>query len=578
MQVSAEEFTPSAPVIGTGMGMGNAYDHARPRHRLVALTRHTPRVEDKSTPSGVTKLIAIRVTYTNWNPDSVCTAQCLQNNIWTGTYNVNGVYQEDSFGLLSIPQSQGLIVTVTLNVATTSYSSCNDLSSIGAAADAAVAAQFPSVSLSSYTNKLYLTGAICGIGVAYVGGSPGRAFINSAYADTIAHEIGHNYGMQHAQRDSGDDNVVDESYGDRSCIMGYSHLTLRGFNIAHRIDNGWIPSAAIMDLADGCTGVAQTITLSPLSHAHTSGAIVAVRTVRRRLGRYFVSFRNSDGYDGQLSSSYLNEVHIHYQITTGAETQLIAVLLAGQTWSQANGDLTVTVNSIASSGASISVKYCRPSSFVGVVGTLSCGSTVTGTNVGATNLQGYTSGDVLYAVKLDGTSTYTFSTCGSSMDTVLRVYTDGMMQQLSVCDNCGTCASNENNAVLSGFTGSGNFIIAVEGYNTAAGSFVLSMQCTGTTAVVASHSPTPSKSPAAVASHTPSPSKSPAVASHTPSPSKGASKSPSVTRSRAPSHSRSPSPTKNAATPTTCGSLITGQTCTSYSQCRSCTCSLGLCQ
>jgi hypothetical protein len=462
-------------------GLGQAYKHARSRRPFVAVKKHKPHQDDedkmdKVSPMGVVKLIVIRVKYTNSDPDSMCTTSCVQSNLWTGSRNVDYAYRDASYGAMSIPQSYGKIITVSLPVASTSYSSCNNLAAISAAADAAVASQYPSVSLSAYTSRLYMTSAICGIGVAYIGGTPGKAFVNHASADTIAHELGHNFGMQHSNRDPGDDNSVDESYGDRTCIMGYSGMSLRGFNAIHRIENGWIPSSAIMDLSTGCSG--RIVRLAPLANAKTSGAIVAIRAVRRKFGRYVIAFRNTAGYDGLQSTSYSNRVHIEYQITKGGQTQLIAMLGAGQSWSQANGDLVVTVSSIGTSGAVVTVKYCRPSTFAGLAGTLSCGSLIQSTNVGAPNVVGYSSGDKLYAVTLNSAYKYTFSTCGSSLDTSIRVFTDGMYEQKTLCDNCGTCASNENNAVITGFTGSGTYIIAVEGYNTASGNFVLSMGCT----------------------------------------------------------------------------------------------------
>jgi hypothetical protein len=41
----------------------------------------------------------------------------------------------------------------------------------------------------------------------YVGGY--QMFVDSAYPDTIAHELGHNLGMLHSNTDFADDNMVD---------------------------------------------------------------------------------------------------------------------------------------------------------------------------------------------------------------------------------------------------------------------------------------------------------------------------------------------------------------------------------
>jgi hypothetical protein len=500
MEIDADEVGPhrvDEMILATSdieASMGQAYRHAKRRHRMRSVKRHEPvkslletvsegdddksAGDDKAVPKGAIKLIAIRVQYTDWNPDSVCTTSCLQNNLWTGATNVDQQYRDSSYGQVTLPQAYGKILTVSLPVSSKSYSNCNNLGAIAAAADAAVAAQYPAVILSGYHVRLYVTGAICGIGVAYLGGTPGKAFVNSAYPDTIAHEIGHNFGMQHSNRDPGDDNYVDESYGDRSCVMGYSHVGLRGFNVVHRIENGWIPSTAVRYLSTGCMTAPVTYTLSPLSKARLTNAVVAVRAVRRNFGAYFIAFRNSDGYDANQASTYVNRVHIEYQITKGGYTQMVKALAAGETWTQPNGDMTVTVVSISSTAAVVSIKYCRPSTFNGLAGVLTCGSTISATNVGAANLAGYGSGDKVYMMALNSAYKYTFSTCGSSLNTVLRVYSDGMYEQKSMCDNCGSCSSNQYNAVISGFTGSGYHFISVEGFNTASGTFVLSVTCT----------------------------------------------------------------------------------------------------
>lgn len=73
-------------------------------------------------------------------------------------------------------------------------------------------------------------------------------------------------------------------------------------------------------------------------------------------------------------------------------------------------------------------------------GALTLGSTVFGSNVGVKNIQGYSSGDVLIMVDLSPGTTYP----------------DALYSQLTICDNCGTCVSNKKNAVITGFTGSGD--------------------------------------------------------------------------------------------------------------------------
>ena len=44
--------------------------------------------------------------------------------------------------------------------------------------------------------------------------------------------------------------------------MGYSHLKLRGFNLPQRIESQWIPTSAIIDYVDECSGMVRCIVFS----------------------------------------------------------------------------------------------------------------------------------------------------------------------------------------------------------------------------------------------------------------------------------------------------------------------------
>jgi hypothetical protein len=61
---------------------------------------------------------------------------------------------------------------------------------------------------NNYNINTYVTPAICGIGVAYVGGY--RSFLNTNAADAYAHEIGHNFRLAHSTVDANDDDVFED--------------------------------------------------------------------------------------------------------------------------------------------------------------------------------------------------------------------------------------------------------------------------------------------------------------------------------------------------------------------------------
>ena len=81
-------------------------------------------------------------------------------------------------------------------------------------------------------------------------------------------------------------------------------------------------------------------------------------------------------------------------------------------------------------------------------GTGSTLGTYYGTNQGAS--------DVAYSITLAEPTSITLSTCESSFDTFLHLYTaDGEMlgEEIASCDDCGSCASGDIHAVLSSLDG-----------------------------------------------------------------------------------------------------------------------------
>lgn len=55
-----------------------------------------------------------RLIYAEAAPD-YCDEGCMRDNMWTGKYNVNVLFQESSQGKVSFPESEGKIVSVLIN-------------------------------------------------------------------------------------------------------------------------------------------------------------------------------------------------------------------------------------------------------------------------------------------------------------------------------------------------------------------------------------------------------------------------------------------------------------------------------
>lgn len=62
----------------------------------------------------------------------------------------------------------------------------------------------------------------------------------------------------------------------------------------------------------------------------------------------------------------------------------------------------------------------------------------------------------------------TFDSCGSTFDTILRVYDQNFTQQITVCDDCGPCGLK---AVMSALLEPGDYMLVIEGFRAQSGRF-----------------------------------------------------------------------------------------------------------
>jgi hypothetical protein len=106
---------------------------------------------------------------------------------------------------------------------------------------------------------------------------------------------------------------------------------------------------------------------------------------------------------------------------------------------------------------------------------VNCGDTITGSTSAATNSGGSASPDVFYKYNGNGTpGDITVSLCGSSYDTLIRIYSDCTLatQITSNDDFCG--AQSE---VTFASDGTSTYFIMVEGWSTSAGAYTMNVTC-----------------------------------------------------------------------------------------------------
>jgi hypothetical protein len=113
-------------------------------------------------------------------------------------------------------------------------------------------------------------------------------------------------------------------------------------------------------------------------------------------------------------------------------------------------------------------------------GNITCGSTVFGTTDAAGSHVGDISGDHVYyfEVAAPGVGNVRFNSCGSQMDTLLRVRSHNMTHEYAWCDECCTaCPCGVKAVVDSGPLAPGSYAMVIEGYGSAEGNYTVEMSC-----------------------------------------------------------------------------------------------------
>ena len=215
----------------------------------------------------------------------------------TGTSLISGLndfYRESSYGRTGFsPGGAGSDVTPTLRMPqTAAYYGANN-AYLQLRSDARAAATAAGYTLGNYDFDLICFGAVPGWGWAGLGyvGAPGVWLRSYFTAGVAGHELGHNYGLNHANFwDTGGQSVIGTNgtsieYGDSFDTMGAASAGANHFNARYKAYLNWLQAGETLSVST--SGVYRIY-----AHDDTnSTGLRGLRIVRNSSTNYWVEFR-----------------------------------------------------------------------------------------------------------------------------------------------------------------------------------------------------------------------------------------------------------------------------------------------
>ncbi|HEY0662068.1 MAG TPA: NEW3 domain-containing protein [Lysobacter sp.] len=248
---------------------------------------------------------------------------------------VSNFYREASFGQTWFSGQAFGYYTIAM-----SKSVCDPYTLASLADQKATAA---GVNLSAFNRKLYVfpKTACTWAGLGNVGGSSTKAWANGSFSNlVVAHEIGHNYGLQHAQSLNCDVSALGNTcttitYGDTADTMG--NYRAAHFNPFEKELLGWLNDGVSPPIHTASTSGRYAI--EPYSSSSVGAKAIKIPRGTDSSGKklwYYVEYRQPIGADAVLA-------------TTGNMTQGVIVRTATETDTTSSRQLDMTPNTSTTS-------------------------------------------------------------------------------------------------------------------------------------------------------------------------------------------------------------------------------------
>ena len=237
------------------------------------------------------------------------------------------------------------------------------------------------IDTDSYDRLVYIFPEIsnCGwTGMGTIGATQSRAWINGAFTvNTIGHELGHNFGLRHAQSlDCGVDivgsNCTNFVYGDNIDIMGNGDGHFNGFN---KESLGWLSSTEITSVTSDGSYLVEPY---EMLHSGIAKVLKIPRGTDPETGKqlwYYIEYRQALGFDSFLEDKDGITGGVVMRLATESDmksSQMLdmtpgsvyddfsdAALSVGASYTDSVAGVTITTEWADSTGASVHVSFAK---------------------------------------------------------------------------------------------------------------------------------------------------------------------------------------------------------------------------
>jgi|GEM_PF-3781367 len=289
--------------------------------------------------SGEQKTLAVIVDFQD--KIAPCQETEIKNILFDNEKSVNAAYQDASYGSIYFT---GDIVRVKVNRRL--GLSCNPNSWAIAAESAAKKLGY---SVDKYNRRIFFLPQDLPCwwgGLGHIGGAVTRSWVRACSTGITIHELGHNFGMHHASHMNSEGGIIE--YGDSSDPMGNSPIV--GFNAPHKEQMAWVPAQL---LTKSSTQIISGLNLNPNSVSSPQ----ILKFPKPDTGDwYYLSFRNTAGFDAYQNYPYMNRVQIHTHKGGSVQTRHLMSLSQGEKFIDIKNGIEVSFDTFTQDTATVQVQ------------------------------------------------------------------------------------------------------------------------------------------------------------------------------------------------------------------------------